>query len=281
MKGDFHPKCGNVPKLRHTHRNETFLLALGGSPMSADVRSRARSFSGRRQADASTAGVSRANRLSAESAIVERALLWAFIAGLAWCPFWFGSNVLFAWGINAVLFPGLGCDLRTFAADEGRTPPGGDRQIKVPAALFAAVVLWILIQNATWTPDWLHHPIWQMSADALDRPVDGSISVNRELTSLALLRLITAASVFWIAIQLCRDASRASFLLWSIAAISCAYAAYGLFAFALTPGRILWFEKSHSHGVVTSTFINPQLFCGVCRHGFRRDLWPHIEALSP
>ena len=89
------------------------------------------------------------------------------------------------------------------------------RQIKAPAALFAAVVLWILFQNATWTPGWLHHPIWQMTADALDRPIDGSISVDRDLTTLALLRLITAASVFWIAMQLCRDASRANFLLKS------------------------------------------------------------------
>ena len=32
-----------------------------------------------------------------------------------------------------------------------------------------------------------------MAADALDKPIDGSISVNRDLTSLALLRLITAA----------------------------------------------------------------------------------------
>ena len=117
------------------------------------------------------------------------------------------------------------------------------RQIKASAALFAGVVLWIFIQNATWTPDWSHHPIWQMTADALDKRIDGSISVNRELTSLALLRLITAASVFWLALQLCREASRGDFLLWSVAAIGCAYAAYGLFAFGMTPGRILWFEK--------------------------------------
>ena len=57
------------------------------------------------------------------------------------------------------------------------------RQIKLPAALFVAVVLWILIQNATWTPDWMHHPIWRMTADALGRSVEGSISVDRELTS--------------------------------------------------------------------------------------------------
>ena len=154
-------------------------------------------------------GCLRRNRLAVESAIVERALLWAFIAGLAWCPFWFGSNVLLAWGINAVLFPGLVAIYELSLLIRGERHPVAIRQIKAPAALFAAVVLWILIQNATWTPAWLHHPIWQMSADALDRPVDGSISVNRELTSLALLRLITAASVFWIAMQLCRDASRA------------------------------------------------------------------------
>ena len=212
--------------------------------MSIDLRSRARSFLGPRKADATDARCSGRNNLSAESAIVERVLLWAFIAGLAWCPFWFGSNVLLAWGINAVLFPGLVAIYELSLLIRGERHPVAIRQIKVPAALFAAVVLWILIQNATWTPEWLHHPIWQMSADALDRPIDGSISVNRELTSLALLRLITAASVFWIAMQLCRDASRANFLLWSIAAISCAYAAYGLFAFGLTPGRILWFEQS-------------------------------------
>ena len=239
--------------------------------MSADVpsrTSRTRSLLGRHHVEASMAGVSRVNRLPANSAIVERVLLWAFIAGLAWCPFWFGSNVLLAWGINAVLFPGLVAIYELSLLIRGERHPVAMKQIKAPAALFAAVVLWILIQNATWTPDWLHHPIWQMTADALDRPIDGSISVNRDLTSLALLRLITAASVFWIALQLCRDASRANFLLWSIAAIVCAYAAYGLFAFALTPGRILWFKSPYSHAFVTSTFINRNSFAAYAGMGF-------------
>src|SRR5215475_2126252 len=203
--------------------------------------------------EASKAGVSRTPRLSAESSIVERALLWAFIAGLAWCPFWFGGNALLAWGINAVLFPGLVVVYELSLLIRRERHPVAIKQIKAPAALFAAVVLWILVQNATWTPDWLHHPIWQMAADALERPIEGSISVNRELTSLALLRLITAASVFWIAIQLCRDAARAELLLWSIAAISCAYAAYGVFALG-------WFENPFTRRFVTSTFTNPNPF---------------------
>ena len=186
------------------------------------------------------------------SAVVDRALLWAFIAGLAWCPFWFGSNVLLAWGVNAVLFPGLAVLYEVSLIIRGERHPVAVRQIGIPAALFGAVVLWILLQNATWTPAWLHHPIWQMAADALDKPVAGSISVNRDLTALALLRLITAASVFWIALQLCRDAARANVLLWSVAALGCAYSAYGLFAFALTPGRVLWIGNGRFRVVTLS-----------------------------
>jgi O-antigen ligase len=252
--------------LAHAYR-EILPLTLRDSVVSADVQARAGSLLGRGQADASTPEVSKGNGLAAESAVVERALFWVFIAGLAWCPFWFGSNELLAWGMNAVLFPGLVGIYELSLLIRGKRHPVTIRQIKAPAALCAAVVLWILIQNTTWTPNWMHHPIWQMSADALDRPVDGSISVNRELTSLALLRLFTAASVFWFTMQLCRDASRADLLLQSVAAISSAYGAYGLFAFLLTPGHILWFEYSYANGAVTSTFINPNSFAAYAGMG--------------
>jgi hypothetical protein len=222
---------------------------------------------------ASTAGVSGTSRLTAKSAArAERTLLWAFIAGLAWCPFWFGGSVLLAWGINAVLFPGLVVIYELSLLIRRKSHGVAVGHIKLPAALFAAVVLWILIQNATWPPDWMHHPIWQMTADALGRRVEGSISVDRELTSLALLRLITAASVFWLALQLCRDVSRANFLLVSIAAIIGAYAAYGLVAGWLTPGRVLWFKNPYlliwPRGVVTSTFVNPDSFSAYAGTGF-------------
>src|SRR5262245_45180340 len=217
--------------------------------------------------EASKAGVLRTPRLLAESSIVERMLLWALIAGLAWCPFWLGSDALIAWGINAVLFPGLVAIYELSLLIRGVRHPVAIKQIKAAAALFAAVVLWTLLQNATWTPDWLHHPIWHMAADALQKPIEGSISVNRELTSLALLRLVTAASVFWITTQLCRNPARADLLLWSIAAISCVYAAYGIFAFGLTPGRILWFENPFTGSFVTSTFINPNPFAAYAGMG--------------
>src|SRR5262249_17589107 len=235
--------------------------------------SRAPSLSDRNYMAAPTAGVSDANRFPGKSAgRTVRALVWGVTAGLAWCPFWFGGSVLLAWGINAVLFPGLVVIYELSLLIRGERHPVAIRQLKLPAVLFAAVVLWILVQNATWTPEWMHHPIWRMTADALDRPVEGSISVDRELTSLALLRLVTAASVFWLALQLCRNAARANFLLVSIAAVICAYAVYGLVAGWLTPGRVLWFKNSYTqiwpHGVVTSTFVNPDSFSAYAGTGF-------------
>src|SRR5262249_14151811 len=115
--------------------------------------------------------------------------------------------------------------------------------------------------------DWMQLSIWQMTNIALHRTNEVSISVNQEQSSLALLRLITSASVFWIAIQLCRDAARADLLLRSIAAISCAYATYGIFAFGLMPGRILWFENPFTSRYVTSTFINPNPFAAYAGMG--------------
>src|SRR3954453_19043087 len=148
--------------------------------------------------------------------IVEWITFWGFIVGLAWIPYWYGSNVLVAWGINAVLFPGLALGYELSIMLRGKPHARGFQQLKVPAALFVAVMLWILIQNASWTPIAWHHPIWAMAADAVQKEVDGSISVNRDLTSLALLRLITAASVFWIALQLCQNALRATYLVRAI-----------------------------------------------------------------
>jgi O-antigen ligase len=208
---------------------------------------------------ADTLAAVRTRRLPAD--LVDRIVFWTFLAALAWCPFWFGSNALPPLGINAMLFPGLATIYELALLIKGERHPVAVTHLKLPLVLFGVVVLWILLQNATWTPHWMHHPIWQITADKLSRPVAGSISVNRDLTSLALLRLITSASAFWIALQLCRHPERAYLLLKSLAVLSCAYAAYGLFAVAFTPGRVLWFQSPFPRiGFATSTFINPNSF---------------------
>jgi hypothetical protein len=201
--------------------------------------------------------------------ITERAILWLFIIGLAWVPLYYGSNDLIAWGINAVLFPALAAVYEFSLLIRQKSHPVGIRHLALPAALFAAVVAWIWLQTVTWVWSPLISPVWRMAGDALAQPLAGSISVNRDLTILALLRLITAASTFWLAVQLCRNGARARLLIQSIAVIACVYAAYGLAIFAAQTGRLPWLEMpSSSSGSLSSTFINHNSFATYAGLGF-------------
>ena len=187
-------------------------------------------------------------------AAVDTAIFWLFLVGLAWVPLWYGGNVPLAWGTNAMLFPGLAILYEASIALPGRRHAVGLRVVALPAALFGAVILWIGFQTATWAPAAFANPIWGMAADALGQPLAASISVNRDLTELALVRLVTAASVFWLALQLCRDGARANRLIAGLAVIAAGYAAYGIIA--ARTGQLGWQEIPTLDGRVTSTFVN-------------------------
>jgi hypothetical protein len=186
----------------------------------------------------------------------DAAIFWLFVVGLAWVPFWNGSNELIAWGINAIFFPGLAAIYEVSLLIGGKRHPIGIRIIALPAGLFAVVVLWIYFQTLGWSHLPIVHPIWGMAASALGRPAEGSISVDPDLTNLALLRLMTAAAVFWTALQLCRDSFRATLLVKSLAAIGCVYAAYGLVALSVPAVRLFWLGDATASGTVSSVFVN-------------------------
>lgn len=197
----------------------------------------------------------------------EYALFWLFVVGLAWVPFWYGSNDWIAWGVNALIFPGLTALYELWLIISGKPHPIGARHLVLPALLFAGVVAWVFVQTLTWVPSPLVNPIWGMAADALGKPVAGSISVNRDLTILALIRLITAASAFWLALQLCRNGERARLFLGSIGVIACAYAGYGLIA--LKAGQLPWLnDLPAATGFVSSTFINRDNYATYAGMGF-------------
>src|SRR5262249_9102394 len=142
------------------------------------------------------AGLSSARVRPRLGELFERLLLGLLVAALAWTPYWYGSNDLVAWGVNALVFPGLAALYEFGLLVSGRSHPIGVRRLLVPAALFAMVVAWIFAQTVIVPVSPPAHPIWELAAGALGRPLAGSISVNRDLTMLALIRLLTAASVF-------------------------------------------------------------------------------------
>lgn len=214
--------------------------------------------------------------------LIEQAIFFAFLAGLAWTPFWYGSNDLAAWGVNALLFPGLAGIYEASILVRKRQHPVGVTTFAASAVMFLIVVLWIFLQCVTWLPAALTHPIWSMASEALDMPLAGSVSVDRDLTILALVRLITSASVFWIAVQLCRDAGRAVLLIQMVAAICAFYVVYAFVTSALQAGRLPSFGAP-STAPIASTFINRNSFatyagigliavCGLILRLYRREL---------
>ncbi|HEX2554750.1 MAG TPA: O-antigen ligase family protein [Microvirga sp.] len=191
------------------------------------------------------------------TAVTWDAIVFAgFVAALAWVPFWFGSNSLFAWGFNAAVFGSLVVGYEFGLLLRARPHPVSLRRIGLPAFCLALAAAWILVQISTLSPESWHHPIWAMTADALGQPLAGSITLSRDLTALALARFVTCACVLWLALQLCRDGARAHRLVLALAVIGTAYAVYGLIAYVVSPDTVLWFPRTGSASALTATFVN-------------------------
>src|SRR6266496_144942 len=197
----------------------------------------------------------------------EGIFLGLLVCALAWVPYWLGSNRPIAWGINAIVFPELAALYELSLLLRGVPHPVPIRRIGPSVVLFALAASWALIQNITWTPSGWQHPIWQLASDALGQHVAASISIDRDLTALAILRLMTVASTFWLALQLSRDAGRARLLIWSVVGISALYAAVGLYALGFLPnGRV--FAEFGPLRFVSSTFVSQNHYVTFAGMGF-------------
>jgi O-antigen ligase len=224
---------------------------IASSPAAAGERARAPARrEARGAARAATSGDDR----------IEAALLIGLAGGLAWAPFWLGGDRLIPWGVNAVLFPGLTLLHEASLLARGRRHAVAARQIAAPIALFLVAALWAVAQTSPLASAAFAHPIWAMASDALGTALPATISVDPPATLRALMRLITAASVLWLSMQLCRDSSRALWLLQAVAAIVAAYAAYGIVLAVGFGAAIPLFDVPGSGGFIRSTFVNRNSF---------------------
>ena len=189
-------------------------------------------------------------------ATIEQFIFGAAILGVAWVPFWLGSNREIAWLINAGYFGTLVLLLEAVFLIGRRAHPVALKRVAYPAAIFALICLWVLFQASTWIPAWLENPIYQYGRETFNIDILGSITINRGLTYWALLRLLTQGAVFWLFLQLCRSPQRAHWTVQAVALIGMAYAIYGIVAFFVFPGTILWLTKYAYLDSVTSTFVN-------------------------
>jgi O-antigen ligase len=180
----------------------------------------------------------------------------SIIFGLALAPFWFGGNRPLAWSLSAFWFP-TATVLYEFGRSIGRRRhPIALHRIALAVVCISLVGLWAGLQMAPWFPSAYQHPAWAMTGEALGRDVPGSISINVDDTMVTVVKLVTAACLFWTTLQLCRSARRARFLVAALAAIGAMYALYGTIAFFVFPDTILWYPKLAYNQVVTSTFLD-------------------------
>jgi len=191
---------------------------------------------------------------------LETAFLAAALAGLAWAPFWLGGDRAFAWGVNGLWFPSLALLYEFSLVVRGRRHPFALRRILVPSVLFVLVAAWIVLQISPLAPPSFAHPIWAMASEALESDVPGVISVNPQASALALMRLLTDASLLWLMIQLCRSPQRAMLTIQMIVGIVAAYSAYGLLLSVFYGGGIPFFEAPDLGRFVRATFVNRNNF---------------------
>lgn len=170
-------------------------------------------------------------------------LPFASVLQWAWAPIGLLIGLLlFAWCLVAILSP------------NAVTVPIG--RIWAPVAFFAIAALWAAVQIAPFTPaDW-HHPMWTEAAALLDVEAISRVSVNPFETGSALLKLLTNAGVFWLALQFGADRNTAKSVFYAVALTGVFYAVYGLFIEFSGQQTVLWVEKQAYRENLTSTFIN-------------------------
>lgn len=216
----------------------------------------------------------------------EGILFGALIAAVALAPLPLGSSRPLP---AALLALALGVLLVAWAACAGM---GAARmavspaKIRVPLILFGLVALWILVQALPILPAGWGDPIWGVAAEALGTPLRHTISVNPERTLSGLMRLLSYAAVFWLALQLAREPARARLALAAVALIGAAYAVYGIAVYTAGNEWILLYDKWAYKSALTSTFVNRNSFatfaglCLVCAAASFVGSFSHLLAID-
>ena len=88
-------------------------------------------------------------------------------------------------------------------------PAVGLRRTWFILVLFAITAGWAALQALPTMPSTWHHPLWRSAASALGVDLAGAISLDPFESRSALLRLLTYAGVFWLALQYCSERKRA------------------------------------------------------------------------
>jgi O-antigen ligase len=191
---------------------------------------------------------------------VASIIFWSIGALVALAPLPLASNRLWAWSLIALC---TGVLLIGWAFEQVRAPtrPGVPLRWHAPATIaYALAVAWAFVQ-AVGLPGIAPHPLWLDAARAAGGiSPHAAISLDPGASVTGAVRLMAYAAVFWLSLQVCRDARRARQLLAILVASGTAYALYGLFVQFSDLDSILWYRKWAYSDALTATFVNRNSF---------------------
>ena len=188
----------------------------------------------------------------------EGLLAIAFIVLLAFLPFGDAGRSVSSWAVNAMALGTLVLLRELMALRTGAQPGVPLKRLLGPGALFVAVVLFCHVQGLE-VPAVVGHPVWAIAGDALGAPMPARISIDTDATSLATLRLVTAACAFWIAVHLSADVSRALIILSAVVAISTTATMLGLWV-AVSAGTMRGVSSVDLIDAAAEAFGNRNVF---------------------
>ncbi len=197
----------------------------------------------------------RLRRLTAPAMILS-----ALIAMVLLSPLPFGSVPQWAWsamaGATGALLLGWGWLAITARVTLVRPP----LRLSWAVVPFALALAWAAFQTVPSSPASLHHPLWRSTAEVLGTTYHGSISLDPAAGWASIVRIVTCAGIFWLALQFGRDAEQARRMFAAVALGAAGYGLYGLLVQFSGVNTILWFDKTAYHDVVTATFVNRNSF---------------------
>jgi O-antigen ligase len=191
---------------------------------------------------------------------MARILFWALVVTVGLAPLPLASNRPWAWGLLGL---SIGVQLVLFALGtllDRDLIQMNWRRYGWAMLGFASLVVWMVVQQATLTQASWHDPLWHDAGRLLGMPLKGAIAIDPGGARATIVRLITYAGIFFLALHLCRSRERARLALWSIALAGALYAAYGLAVYFSGSEMVLGYKKWVYLGSLTATFINRNSF---------------------
>jgi O-antigen ligase len=192
--------------------------------------------------------------------MIARLVVWLLLALVVLIALPFGGNRPWAWSLLAM---GSGTLLALWAVAAAVNPSLiaiAWRHYRPVAITFGCFLLWALFQATPFSPAAWHHPAWSEAAAALDQSLSGAISLSPSDSLNGVMRLLSYAIIFWLAMQLGRRVERARLIWWTLSLSITAYAVYGLAVQLGGSDMILWFPKWSYQKSLSATFVNRNHF---------------------